>query len=195
MPLPEPVVDLASLDLFATTVRLGSLSQAAAAHRLSQPSASKRLRSLESTLGVRLLDRSPAGSTPTAEGTLVAEWAGFVLDATQRLLDGVRALQARPTPRLRVAASYTIAEHLMPDWLAALRSRRRDAAAQLLVVNSAGVIAQVQDGAVDLGFIETPELPTSVATTVVAHDELVLVVAPDHPWARRRRPVDAATLA
>lgn len=195
MPLPEPVVDLASLDLFATAVRVHSLSQAAAEHGLSQPSASKRVRSLERTLGVTLLDRSPTGSTPTPQGALVAEWGDAVLDATHRLLDGVTALRARSTGRLRVAASYTIAEHLLPDWLGALRARYRDAAVQLAVINSAGVIEKVQAGSVDLGFIETPSLPTVVASEVVDHDELVVVVPPGHPWARRRRPLRAESLA
>jgi len=195
MTLPDPVVDLASLDLFATTVELGSLSQAAAVHGRAQPSASKRLRTLERTLGVTLLERRPTGSTPTAHGALVAEWAGSVLDAVERLLDGVGALQARPTGRLRVAASYTIAEHLLPDWLAALRLRHPEAGVQLEVVNSTGVLARVHEGVVDLGFIESPGRPAGVSVTVVGHDELAVVCAPDHPWAQRRRPLPAADLA
>ncbi len=195
MTLPEPVVDLASLDLFATTVQLGSLSQAAAVHGLAQPSASKRLRTLERTLGVTLLDRRPTGSTPTAHGALVAEWAGSVLDAVERLLDGLDALQAQPAGRLRVAASYTIAEHLLPDWLAGLRLRHPAAGVQLEVVNSTAVLARVHAGVVDVGFIESPGRPAGVSRTVVGHDELAVVCAPDHPWVRRRRPLPAAALA
>lgn len=195
MTLPEPMIDLGALDLFATVVRVHSVSQAAAVHGLSQPSASKQLHTLERTLGVTLLERSPTGSTPTPNGALVVEWAAEVLGATERLLDGVAALRARATGRLRVAASYTIAEHLLPDWLTALRARHPDAAVQLLVVNSTGVIERVRAEAVDLGFIETTARPTTVASSVVDHDELVAVVAPSHPWVRRRRPVPAATLA
>jgi DNA-binding transcriptional LysR family regulator len=118
-----------------------------------------------------------------------------VLDAVERLLDGVGALQVQPAGRLRVAASYTIAEHLLPDWLAALRLRHPDAGVQLEVVNSTGVLARVHEGAVDLGFIESPGRPAGVSVEVVGHDELAVVCAPGHPWATRHRPLPAADLA
>jgi hypothetical protein len=53
--------------------------------------------------------------------------------------------------------------------------------------NSDTVIAQVRAGEVDLGFIEGPRVPTGLAHRVVGRDEPVVVVRPDHPWARRRR--------
>jgi len=43
----------------------------------------------------------------------------------------------------------------------------------------------VRDGRDDLGFVETPDAPEGLAAMVVAHDEVVIVVAPGHPWARR----------
>ncbi|MDG2232969.1 MAG: LysR family transcriptional regulator, partial [Ilumatobacter sp.] len=62
MPLPLDFPDLAALDLFRSVVDLGSVSRAAEAHGVAQPSASSRIRTLERQLGLRLLERSPTGS-------------------------------------------------------------------------------------------------------------------------------------
>ncbi len=50
-------------------------------------------------------------------------------------------------------------------------------------------------GTADLGFVEGPEVSRGLAEQVVARDRLVVVVPPAHPWARRRRPLDAQELA
>ncbi|MCO4835752.1 MAG: LysR family transcriptional regulator, partial [Acidimicrobiaceae bacterium] len=65
MPLGPSFPELASLDLFVSVVELGSVSRAAGAHGVAQPSASSRLKHLERQLGMTLLERSPSGSVPT----------------------------------------------------------------------------------------------------------------------------------
>jgi DNA-binding transcriptional LysR family regulator len=65
----------------------------------------------------------------------------------------------------------------------------------LTVANSDTVVDQVRRGLADLGFVEGPASPKGLHSRVIGHDELAVVVRPDHPWARRRRPVSAAELA
>src|SRR5699024_10291695 len=60
--------------------------------------------------------------------------------------------------------------------------------------NSARVGELARDGAVDLGFVESPQAHTGLRSRTVAHDRLVLTVPSDHPWARRR-PVGPRELA
>jgi DNA-binding transcriptional LysR family regulator len=60
--------------------------------------------------------------------------------------------------------------------------------------NSGTVIAQVTEGTADIGFTEGPHRPAGLRSRVIGHDRLAVVVAPGHPWARRRRPVTAAEL-
>jgi DNA-binding transcriptional LysR family regulator len=65
----------------------------------------------------------------------------------------------------------------------------------LTAANTETVIIHVTEGLADIGFIEGPRQPTSLRSRVIGHDRLTVVVAPGHPWARRRRPVSAAELA
>ncbi|MBI5089988.1 MAG: LysR family transcriptional regulator [Actinobacteria bacterium] len=195
---PGPVLrldDLVGLDLFVDTIRLGSISAAARAHHVSQPSATERLRTLERRLGVQLLQRGPGGSAPTPAGEAVAGWARGVLDAVSRMGEGVAAVRA-PSARgpLRIMASLTVAEYVMPAWLHAHRLAGGQPV-DLAVANSVTVGQAVVDGDVQLGFVETPRHFIGLRSAVVGGDELTVVVAPSHPWARRRAVLTPAMLA
>lgn len=184
MPLGPSFPEIASLDLFVSVVELGSVSKAAAAHGVAQPSASSRLRRLEHQLGMTLLERSPAGSVPTDAGVVVAGWAESILRAAAGLQAGLQAFQAEQAGRLRIAASFTIAEYLLPRWLGAFaRSHPGDSIA-LDVANSTTVVERLRAGEADLGFVETPSSMPGMIEHAVANDELVAVVAPNHAWAR-----------
>jgi DNA-binding transcriptional LysR family regulator len=128
-----------------------------------------------------------------------------VLDAADRLEAGLRSIRSGVSHRLPIAASQTIAEHLVPHWLVELRAIEQAGAGQapdqtptvveLTVANSTGVIELVRDVKVRLGFIETPHLPTDLVTAHLRDDEMLVVTAPGHPWARRRRPLPLAEVA
>ncbi|HEY3687375.1 MAG TPA: LysR family transcriptional regulator [Streptosporangiaceae bacterium] len=195
-PAPPPAPpDLASLRLLVSVGELGSLGQAARAAGIAQPSASKRIAVLERRLGVPLLDRGPRGSALTAEGKIVADWAAQVLAAADQLMRGVGALREHRRATLRIAASLTVAEYLMPRWLHDFQLDTDHVQAGLLVANSTEVIRMVGEGEVELGFVEGPDVPRTLTSRTVATDRLVVVVTPDHPWSRRRRPLRAAELA
>ena len=192
MPLGPSFPELASLDLFVSVVKLGSVSRAAAAHGVAQPSASSRLRHLERQLGLTLLTRSPSGSVPTDAGVVVAGWAEAILRSAHELKAGLEAFQAEQAGRLRVAASFTIAEYLLPQWLGRFAREHPGDSVALEVANSTSVIERLQNGTSDLGFVETTSPVPDLEEKIVGTDELIAVVAPTHPWARRRMvPVEA----
>ncbi|MFJ2161868.1 LysR family transcriptional regulator [Streptomyces sp. NPDC087856] len=189
------VPDLGALELLLAVARLGSLGGAARELGITQPAASSRIRSMERQLGVALVDRSPRGSRLTDAGALVTDWARRVVEAAAAFDAGAQALRHRRDSRLRVAASMTIAEYLLPGWLLALHSQRPDTAVSLLAGNSTTVAERLLSDEADLGFVEGLSVPPGLDSTVIAHDRLIVVTAPTHPWARRQRPVPAEELA
>ena len=187
--------DIAALELLVAVADSGSVSAAARHAGVAQPNASRSLARLERRLGVGLLQRSTSGSTLSPAGTVIVEWARDVLESASTLLDGADGLSRQESgDQLGVAASQTVAEHLLPGWLSRLRQRRPDAGVTMRVENTATVVDNILHGRCDVGFIEGPSAPNGLHSVIVAADDLVLVVAPDHPWARRRRPVTAAEL-
>ncbi|MEU4658672.1 LysR family transcriptional regulator [Streptomyces sp. NPDC023723] len=193
--LAHRVPDLGALELLLAVAKLGSLGGAARELGISQPAASSRVRSMERQLGVALVDRSPRGSRLTDAGALVTDWARLIVEAAEAFDAGAQALRDRRDSRLRVAASMTIAEYLLPGWLVALRGQRPDTAVSLLAGNSSVVAERLLAGEADLGFVEGVSVPGGLDSAVIGHDRLIVVTAPGHPWARRRRPLAARELA
>ncbi|WP_020578738.1 LysR family transcriptional regulator [Actinopolymorpha alba] len=195
MPLSSSVPDLGALDLLLSVARLGSIGQAAHEHGISQPAASLRIRNLERLLGIELVERTPRGSRLTQPGTMVASWARDVIDAASALDEGVRALRAGLLARIRVAASLTVAEYLLPGWLTTLRGYSPDLALSLHVANSVEVGHMVLDGRADIGFVEGLGVPRGLRSRQIMTDHLVVVVGRGHPWAGRSVPLTPENLA
>lgn len=243
---------LADLRLLVAVDRTGSLGAAARTAGVTQQAVSQRIRALEHDLGIGLVVRTPRGSRLTDAGALVAAWSTDLLGAADRLDTALEALRTRQAAPLRIAASLTIAEYLVPGWLVRFRAtdatdptgRATDPAGrapdttrhpadaapdttdrpagpahrptvaatdpaaspnrtpatapparvELTAANSTTVLDLVRSGAADLGFVETPDLPRDLHLRTVAHDELVVVTPPDHPWAARES-ITAAELA
>lgn len=195
MHLVQPIPDLASLDLLRSVAERGSIRQAAEVHRISQPAASMRLRSLERAVGLALLDRTSGRARLTPEGEAIVEWSERVIDGMQALQAGAAAIRAKGRAQLRLAASMTVAEYLLPGWLQRLRAARPGVALSLQMGNSDRVAELTTRRHVDLGFVEGNDHPPGLRSRLVSGDRLVLVVAPGHPWTRRRRPVRPDELA
>lgn len=186
--------DLDDLRVVVAIDEHGSLTAAARALGLSQQAVSQRMRALERSWRLELFARGARGTRLTPHGELVVQWAHEVLDHIKGFEASVESLTHTRQSRLKVAASLTVAEHLIPSWLIALNRPAHQVHVELAAVNSVGVIDAVRAGEVDLGFIETPDIPADLHATDLGTDQVVIVVAPSHPWAARGI-VSAAELA
>ncbi|MBZ2196723.1 LysR substrate-binding domain-containing protein [Occultella gossypii] len=196
MPTTVPTdLSLDALRLLVLVADHGSISAAARVEQISQPSASNRIKQLERRLGLELLDRRSRGAELTEHGRMVTGWARAVVEAAGVLVTGARALAAESEGDVAIAASQTVAEYLVPIWLARFRALDPEARVRLRVANSRDVIAALRGREIDLGFVEGPTVPTDLVRRRVGADRLLLVVAPGHPLTRRRRPVGAEELA
>lgn len=183
MTLSPRVPDLAALDVMVSVARLGSMSAAGREHGMSQQAVSARVRAAERDIGVRVFVRSATGAALTPEGVAILEWAGAVLDSADRFATGVQSLLREENANLTVAASMTVAEHLVPGWMLAMRDAAPEVRVQMRLTNSADVAARVLHGAADIGFVEGPDVSAGLSSQVVAEDELYVVTGIDHPWA------------
>lgn len=187
--------DLAVLELLVKVSAHGSVGAAARALGISQPTASRALTSLEESMRLPLLQRTPRGSTLTTEGILVVEWAQGALDAASQLVAGAHALRSGHSTHINIGASMTVAEYLAPAWLGEFRRRHPDVEVSLQVQNSKDVFELVQRGGIDVGFVEAPDVPQGLGSTAIAHDRLIVVTYSSHPWAERKGPISIRELA
>ncbi|OHU53683.1 LysR family transcriptional regulator [Mycobacteroides chelonae] len=199
MMLSSRMPELSAFEVLLGIARTGSLGATGRDLGLTQQAVSARIASLEAQTGVPLVTRTPRGSQLTATGVAVAEWAAKLLAVATQVDTALASLREESRARVKVAASQTIAEQLMPRWLvslqaAAARLGTSAATVVLTATNSEHAAEAVQDGSADVGFIESPLAPKGLRSKVVAHDQLVVVVAPDHKWAKLTRPVNPIEL-
>jgi DNA-binding transcriptional LysR family regulator len=175
-------MDLDTLEVLRAVSTSGSFSTAADALGITQQAVSARIAAAERSVGTELVHRGSSGSRLSPAGQVLLELAEPLLEASDRLEAGLRALSA-PAGTVTVASSQTIAEMLVPDWLMRLRSERPEVQVRLIAGNSTDVVTEVRRGRAAVGFVEGPEIPADLRSRVIEVDELVVVVAPGHPWA------------
>src|SRR6266540_4099655 len=150
-PRPIRTPDIAELRAFCAAVDLGSLGRAARLLRVSQPALSKKLRALETLAGATLLERSPRGVTPTPAGARLYLEARKLLVQAEAVEELMAGLSGADAP-IRLAASHTIAEFVLPEPLVAFERRReRHLSVELIIANSILVRELVRDGRAEFG--------------------------------------------
>src|SRR3954454_16603621 len=183
---PVRSLDIAELRAFCAAVDLGSLGRAARLLRVSQPALSKRMRAMEAVVGTPLVERSPRGITPTPAGSKLYGEARKLLAQAEAVDDLVRGLAGEEAP-VRLAASHTIAEFVLPGPLVDFeRQRERHLSVELMVANSVVVRELVRDGRADFGIAAVDRVAQGVAPlaeTPFCDDEVIVAVPADHPWA------------
>ncbi len=146
----------------------------------------KRILSIEARLGGRLFERGQFGVRPTAFGQALYPSAKQALGALHAVAQAAEEARQAGFSDLRLSASVTIGEFLLPAWLSAFRRIRPDVRPQLEITNSTEVLAAVREHRCDIGFVEGLDPLEGLEALPLAHDEIVAVIATSHPWARRR---------
>lgn len=178
--------EIAELRAFCAAVDLGSLGRAARLLRVSQPALSKRLRTLEGLVGARLLERSPRGVVPTPAGErLYVEARKLLVQA--EAVDALAGGLSGEDPPIRLAASHTIAEFVLPGPLVEFERRReRHLSVELIIANSVVVRELVREGRAEFGIAALEREPApddGLEALDFCEDEVVVAVPRDHPWA------------
>jgi DNA-binding transcriptional LysR family regulator len=136
-------------------------------------------------VGRQLLERGAYGVRPTPAGEVLYPLAREALGALERAESAV--LRPEQSPALRIHTSRTIGETLLPEWLSSFRATGPLCHVSAAVTNSEEVVHAVRDGEAEIGFVEGPAGSTQGLRELdVGDDEIRVVVAAGHPWARRR---------
>ncbi|WP_114239833.1 LysR family transcriptional regulator [Dyella sp. C9] len=120
---------------FLAVMREGSLSAAARALDMTQPSLGRHMRELEASLGVALFARSPQGLAPTAIALELVPHAQAMASASAALQRVASAGQGQPSGTVRLTASEVIGAEVLPPILSAFRQRHAGIVIELVLSN------------------------------------------------------------
>ncbi len=187
-------MDLRQLTTLCAVIDRGSFSGAAEALGISQPAVSAQIRSLEERFGERLLDRSGRGVAVTEAGRVVEHHARRMIELEAELERELGEAGGRIGGRLELGSSTGPGEVLLPPLLADFRAAHPDVAVSLVVSDTRTICEQVLAGELEFGIVGSDRHHRGLEFTPFLHDDLVVIVPPDHALAGRER-IDAITLA
>jgi len=188
------------LKVFRTVAEKVSFRKAAEALHLSQPAVSQHIRALEEEAGVRLFDRARGdghGSqiSLTEAGRILLGYAESAAEIVAEAQRALMALNDEVVGELRLGASTTVAQYVLPRILGAFLKQYPQVKLSLVSGNTEHIVEAVAEEQVELGIIEGPAMRRDVKTQRMMQDEMVLIVSPNHSWAGRKlQPIAPAEL-
>ncbi|RUS49139.1 LysR family transcriptional regulator [Cohnella sp. AR92] len=184
----------AQLQVFETVAELRSFSRAAERLHMTQPAVSQQIRSLEESLGARLLERTNKAVSLTKAGEVVLRHAKEINGQYRAMREKIGELMYYVGGPLAIGASYTFGEYALPPVLARLQREYPAILPAISIGNTAEVADRLRARQLDIGIVEGEEFGAGLVSEKLAEDEMVVAVGAGHPLAAVS-PVSAARLA
>ncbi|QEM69413.1 LysR family transcriptional regulator [Geobacter sp. FeAm09] len=175
-------ISFRQLEIFEKVARTGHVTRAGEELLLTQSAISMAVSQLESLTGAPLFERSGRRLILNDRGRLLLAEAGGILQAVRRLEQRLQKNGGELTGELLVGGSTTVGNYLLPALLGAFARMYPKTRVQLRVGNTRQVVAWVEEGKLDIAFIEGPCHSRGVVAVPWRDDELVVVAGPDHAW-------------
>jgi len=178
---------LRQVEVFLAVARERSFSAAAGKIHLSQPTLSEHIAELEREVGKPLFFRKGRTVTLTEAGRVFEPYAASMVAAVEGARHAIDELDGLTHGSLLIGASTTPGLYVLPGIIARFRARYPGIELRLQIANSRLIEERVRARELDLGVVGGHMLPPGQECLAAGLlDELVLVVAPRHPWARQR---------
>jgi DNA-binding transcriptional LysR family regulator len=179
--------DLSDLSLFRHVVEGGSITAGAERAHLALAAASTRIRNMEEALGAALLVRSRQGVTPTQAGRTLLQHARAILRQAERLREDLSAYAGGLAGQIRVLSNTNALTEFLPEALSSFLASHPNVSVDLEERLSDEIVGLIAEGVADLGIVAATVDASALETYPYRTDRFVLVVAREHPLAKRAR--------
>ncbi|MBB5056793.1 DNA-binding transcriptional LysR family regulator [Granulicella aggregans] len=163
------------LRVFREVVEQMSFRKAAEALHLSQPAVSQQIRALEEECGARLFERDGNQIAVTAAGRVLHGYALSAAALVEEAKTALGALNHMVSGQLRVGASTTIAQYILPRVLGAFHRQHPQVQLSVLSGNTEEIVEAVVAEGVALGLIEGPAMRRGLRVEPLMRDRMVLI--------------------
>ncbi len=177
-------MNLNHLRVFMTVAEHEHITRASEELFLSQPAVTKIVQNLEQEVGQRLVERQGRRIALTHAGHVLRTYARRMFVLEREMEESLAALSDIETGEVTLAANPTMGIYLLPEIVATFRARYPCVKINLEILKSREIIEDTLEWRLEFGLVELEQadLPLGLTYETVAHDELILVVSPRHPW-------------
>lgn len=183
------MIDSRQLLAFIRLAECASFTGAAKQLHLSQSAVSHSIKAIEADLGCRLFDRVGKKVLLTQAGEQLQHHAQRILTETRAARSSLKHLGKWGRGRLRIAASTTACQYILPEVFRELKKALPDTAIILEPCDTAEATDLLRENRVDLGLVIESRLDNQFEFRALFSDEMGFIVSPSHPWALAGRAI------
>lgn len=179
-------MELKKLEVFCRVVELKSFTRAADAVKLSQPTVSEHIRSLEEELNQKLVDRLGRQVEPTPVGCLLYTYAVKIIRLQNDALEAVEQYSGKLIGRLMIGAGSIPGTYILPGIIGEFRKRYPSVRASLMINSSHLIVQEVLDSRLELGVVGARWSERGLDYREIFSDDLAVVVNARHHLAGKK---------
>lgn len=172
------------LRVFCKVVELKSFTKAGESLKLSQPTVSEHIKGLEESLGEKLVDRLGREVLPTPAGRILYQYARNIIQMNDEAVQALAEFKGNLAGRLLLGASTIPGTFLLPRLIGSFKAMHPAIQITLKISDTAEVAEQVIEGVIEAGIVGSSWHDRRLLSEEIFSDELILVVYPEHHWAR-----------
>jgi DNA-binding transcriptional LysR family regulator len=187
-------MNLKQLEAFRATLRTGSITSAAKALAVSQPSVTRLVKELERSVGFVLFVRSGRGLVSTVEGRRFGDAVENLFTGTDRLKETASAIRTSIHGEVQIGVTPVLVYQVTPHAIAGIHTNKPDLKIALRVNNSPGLVDAVTMGQLDLAVINAYHRPDSLHILYQKKLKYVCLLPEGHPLTKSSRPIDLKAL-
>lgn len=180
-----------ALKTFVTLAEVKNFTKTAELLLMSQPSVSMHVKNLEKEFQTKLFQRSPKYLKITPSGEILYDRAKQMITIYEQTRQEILDQQHTIKGDLKIAASFTIGEYILPPLLLDLQNEYPELNLQITIANTEEVVKSTRSHHVDIGLIEGQTNEKELIVTPFLEDELFIVTSNHHPLAQK----EEATIA
>ena len=169
------------LKVFYTVANRLSFTKAANELNISQPAVTKHIKEIENQLNTKLFDRKGTTIQITESGKILFIYAEKSRQLYRDLEFAIAQLNKQEKGKLKIGASTTIAQYILPEILAKFNSYYKDINIEVVTHNSEDIANLLKSGKIDFGIVEGESKSSYFDYQKFKKDEIVLACKTDHP--------------
>src|SRR5512147_2478439 len=181
----QSAMELSELRVFLKVAVERSFSRAATKLHRTQPAVSQAVRRLEESVGERLFDRATKDATLTEAGLLLRDYADRLLRLSEEAEAAVKDLRDLRRGRVLIGANEA-SVHIVLPLIAKFQASHPLVHVDVRRVPARQIGAEVAQGTLDFGVLTFQPGEPKLSSIVLGHDELVMLVPPNHPLATNK---------
>ncbi|SFE82660.1 LysR family transcriptional regulator [Alteribacillus iranensis] len=179
-------MNIQTFQLFCYAVEEKSISGAAKRAFLSQPAATKKIRQLEEHYSTSLFERDYTPLLLTAAGKRLYHYAKAMIENYHDSVEAISNIRNEGTHSLNIGSSYTLGEYVLPEIISAFQQKQPSTHLQLSISNTPTILSDLENRKIEIAFVEGGITNQELNKRVIAYDDIILIVAPGHPWAGKQ---------